>query len=173
MEERMYFVNKIENEISNLTSEELVKYYMNIQNFVACNLTHEQRIEYKNGIDKISLQDIKNRVMYIKEWIETANQNKIVKLKLKQIEELFPDKLNEIQQELTTVFNHERIYFLENKLEGLKSEREGHFKLEVSKLLIKLRNNMNEDDFYLMLDKIDSLKSSFDKYNFITQEISI
>jgi len=153
------------NEINELKFEAQKDYFIQLQNHIVRNLTPEERKEYQSLIQKIDR--LPNKIKFAHTWIQLTEMNIEIEKKFKFIEKYFPEKLESIRSEFENKFDNEKVFFLENEIKKLKKVLEIKCQTEISKLKIELREEMNEDDFLVLIENLEYFKTNLAKYKYL------
>lgn len=146
-------------------------YFLELQSYIVKNLTPKQRKEYQSLIQKID--KLWYKIIFAHTWIEVVDSNIEIKKKFDFIEKYFPDKLESIRNDFEAKFDSEKIYFLEFEIKKLKKALEIKCQTEISKLKIKLKEEMNEDDFFKLIEDLTPFKTNFAKLKHLERSFTI
>ena len=158
-----------DNEILTLKFEAQRDYFVQLQNHIVKNLTPEERKEYQFTIQKID--KLPNKIKFSHTWIQVAKTNIEIQKKFNSIEKYLPKKLDLIRNEFEDKFDNEKVFFLESEVKKLKKVLEMKCQTEISRLKIKLREEMNEDDFFLLLENLEYYKTNLAKHKYLERSL--
>lgn len=166
---------KNEAELRNLSMNELRDYFVQVQRFIATNLTRTQRKEYRKDVRDIP-SDTRNglirKIKASKCYRDSAIRNQTIKKRLRWVHKYFPEEITLIKEELDQAFEEDKLYVLEARISELEDMLPTKQRNQVIQLKKRLKKIMVEEKYESFLREIRKTKDIDEKIRLLTQKLN-